>query len=307
MKKNRVLYGLLVIVLTVLIVLSGTWIPQALLERKAETLSSGKTAITDNQEVTPYTYTMSVEKKIPKLADFVRTTMDTGLEVGLEVRDPLDTELTRQQAMEKTREYLLKLNEIYLDWGLDPMFPQALDDISFAEDESSSADVQENVAGIAETEATAVDKSLMDPSGETADIMDAYFVVDPAEQQLSFWWIWVLDTYGNTVYVAVDAVTGIPVLTWYRAGKEASLVEYTMAVCEAYAEVYGTEYTFSSPTETEKIKIGYQDHSDYIAFDCEGKYISLEYQYYSYEKSYKYIYDYKYDRPGEVMTWLYER
>ena len=123
MRKIKRLYGLLVIVLAALIVLTGIWIPETLLEKKAESLSSGKTAVVDNREVTPYTYTMSVESRIPKLAEFLlKLRNETGLEAGADIREPLDTELTQQQAVDRATDFLQKLNEVYENWGLNSMF-----------------------------------------------------------------------------------------------------------------------------------------------------------------------------------------
>lgn len=307
MKKDRIVYGLLTIVLTALIVLAGTWIPEALLERKAETFSSGKAAVVDRQEITPYTYTMSVETRIPKLTDFIQKTMDAGMETCIDVREPLDTELTRQQALEKTKQLLQTINEIYENWGLDTMFPKAWDITAFEEISDEGTVAPENSAGTSKEYAMAIENGGETgadagiPAEELSGIIDAFFVVDPSQQQISLWWLWVIDSYGNTVYVAMDAVTGLPVLIQYMAGYEATLEEYALAVSEAYTKVYGAEYTFSDPVAVEKLTMGYTDYADFTAFDCQGKFVSLEYQYYFNDAYYK---DYQKNRPGNVMVWL---
>lgn len=307
MRIIRGLYGLLALVLTALIVLAGTWVPEALLEKKAESLSSGKTAVVNTQEVTPYTYTMSMESRILKLTDFLlELKYETGLDAGMNIRDPLDTELTQQQAVDRAADFLQKLNAIYQNWGLDPMFYPAADYYTVAGDtETEAAVAAENTAGIGAVEeeldaGTATDGAY--PS--ITDTMESYFIVDDQEQQLSLWWLRVPDSYGNMVDVALDAVTGLPVLVYYLAGYEASMIEYADAVSETYASIYGSEYTFASAAVAEKPGVGYVEYPEYVIFTCEGKTLSLEYQYYYSGKDTGDKAQYTYLRPGEVWIWL---
>ena len=307
MRKIRGLYGLLAMVLTALIVLAGTWVPEALLEKKAESLSSGKTAVVNNQEVTPYTYTMSMESRILKLTDFLlELKYETSLDAGMNVREPLDTELTQQQAVDRAADFLRKLNAIYQSWGLDPMFYPGADYYTVAGDtETEAAVAGENTAGIGAVEeeldaGTATDGAY--PS--ITDMMECYFIVDDQEQQLSLWWLRVPDSDGNMVDVALDAVTGLPVLVYYLAGYEASMIEYADAVSETYASIYGSEYTFASAAVAEKPDVGYAEYPEYVVFTCEGKTLSLEYQYYYSGKDLGDKAQYTYLRPGEVWIWL---
>lgn len=305
MRKIRGLYGLLTIVLAALIVLAGTWVPETLLEKKAESLSAGKTAVVDNQEVTPYTYTMSVESRIPKLTEFLLKLMDeTGLEAGAYIREPLDTELTQQQAVDRAADFLHKLNEVYQNWGLDPMFYAGNDYAMVAEDTEVAA-AAENTAGIGAVEndmdAGTVTEEEYSP---IPDPMGSLFLVDEQQQQLSLWWLCFPDTYGNTVYVAVDAVTGLPVMINYMAGDEASLIEYADAVRETYTSVCGSEYSFASATVATNSSVGHAEVPEYVIFTCEGKTLSLEYQYYYLGKDFGDKTKYMYFRPGEVWIWL---
>ena len=301
MQKIRGLYGLLAIVLAALIVLAGTWVPEALLEKKAESLSSGKTAVVDNQEVTPYTYTMSAESRIPKLTELLLKLMnETGLEAGTDVREPLDTELTQQQAVHIATDFLQKLNEIYQNWGLDSLFYPVTYYDTVAEDTEVAA-AAENTAGIGSVEnemdaVTATDGAY----SPIVDPMGSLFLVDEQQQQLSLWWLCFPDSYGNTVYVALDAVTGLPVLVNYLAGDEASLIEYADAVREAYTSVCGSEYTFASASVATNPSVGYAEAPKYVVFTCEGKTLSLEYQYYYFGEKAKDTYY----RPGKVWIWL---
>lgn len=303
MKKARGLYGLLVIVLAALIVLTGTWIPEALLEKKAESLSSGRTAVVNNQEITPYTYTMSMESRILKLTEFLlKLKYETGLEPGMNIREPLDTELTQQQAVDRATDFLQKLNAIYQSWGLDPMFCPEVDYYTAIGGIEAETAVEE--IGAAEEESgagTTTDGKY--PS--IADTIESYFIVDDQEQQLSLWWLRVPDSYGNMVDLALDAVTGLPVLVYYLAGEEASLIEYADAVSETYASIYGSEYNFSPATVAETPSIGYTDDTEYVVFTCEGKTLGLEYQYYYGGKEPGDKTKYTNFRPGEVWIWLY--
>ena len=305
MRKIKRLYGLLVIVLAALIVLTGIWIPETLLEKKAESLSSGKTAVVDNREVTPYTYTMSVESRIPKLAEFLlKLRNETGLEAGADIREPLDTELTQQQAVDRATDFLQKLNEVYENWGLNSMFyPVNYYDTMAGDTEVAVA--AENTAGIGTVDHEMDAQTAADDAySPIADSVGSLFFVDEQQQQLSLWWLCFPDSYGNTVYVAVDAVTGLLVLVQYMAGDEASMIEYADAVRETYTSVCKGEYSFASATVAAGPSVGYVDGSEYVVFTCEGKRLSLECQYYYFgKKTGDKVKDIN-SRTGEVWIWL---
>ena len=205
---------------------------------------------------------------------------ETGLEAGAYIREPLDTELTQQQAVDRAADFLQKLNEVYQNWGLDPMFYAGNDYAMVAEDTEVAA-AAENTAGIGAVEndmdAGTVTEEEYSP---IPDPMGSLFLVDEQQQQLSLWWLCFPDTYGNTVYVAVDAVTGLPVMINYMAGDEASLIEYADAVRETYTSVCGSEYSFASATVATNSSVGHAEVPEYVIFTCEGKTLSLEYQYY---------------------------
>lgn len=294
MKKNRVLYGLLAIVLTALIVLAGTWIPEAMLVKKAEILSSGKTAEVDNKEITPYTYTMSAWTRIPKLTEVLHNLMEMeGIEAGQGVREPLDTELTVEQAREKAADFLYILNDRYERWGLTPLTvisdrEYAMD--SYAVNEKSAA---EAAAG-KESEIEMIVNSI-----------EASFIVDPENQQLSLWW---LNSVDGNLYLALDAVTGLPVQIWYIDGAAAAdPVESALAVCQAYEKVYGSDYGFAEPVEKSTQSMGNGGNvSNYI---CTGKNLNLRCQYYFYSNELYGYYDKMSDFGNnnvscEVKIWL---
>ena len=134
--------------------------------------------------------------------------------------------------------------------------------------------------------------------------MGSLFLVDEQQQQLSLWWLCFPDSYGNTVYVAVDAVTGLLVLVQYMAGDEASMIEYADAVRETYTSVCKGEYSFASATVAAGPSVGYVDGSEYVVFTCEGKRLSLECQYYYFgKKTGDKVKDIN-SRTGEVWIWL---
>ena len=72
MKRRRIklLYALLTLTMALLIALTGTFVPQLMLDAKADRLATGTGAV-ENGDVSPYTYTMDTETRLPKLAALV--------------------------------------------------------------------------------------------------------------------------------------------------------------------------------------------------------------------------------------------
>lgn len=309
MKKIRGVYVLLVLVITALIVLSGTWIPEALLDRKAQQISSGEAAVVGNQEVTPYMYTMSVGTRISALAEMVTSLWSGNLEQGIDVREPLDTELTQQQAQEKAEQFLNSMQECMEERGLEtlaiPITDAYVKSYAYAADKST----QEYVTSVQEGAGAATQDAAFD-STESADTaaysvrdsfiqdMAAVFLVDPSDQQMSVWMCYI-NTYDNTITMALDAVTGIPV--WVQCSIiNAASEEYAAAFADVYARLYGENCTFEAPDPTDTLGVGIPQSDKWTAYICQGEELQLEYQYFIYTdaKAYDAIY-------GTAEVWLH--
>lgn len=98
MKKRliKVLYAWLTLIMALLIALTGTFVPQFMLDAKADRLAT-QTGEVENGDVSPYTYTMDTETRLSKLAPFAEQMRMFGKERYLGIRDPLDTELSATQ------------------------------------------------------------------------------------------------------------------------------------------------------------------------------------------------------------------
>ena len=108
MKKRRikVRYILLTVTLAVLIALTGMFVPKLLLNTKAKKLATA-TGRMDNGDVSPYTYTMDTKTRIARVEKLVEQIFISGVDMYINVRDPLDTELSCEQAQRTIKKFLI--------------------------------------------------------------------------------------------------------------------------------------------------------------------------------------------------------
>ncbi len=259
MKKIRMLYGAVVLVLTALLVLGGIWIPEALLKSKAHSLSEGKTEVVDKQEVTPYSFATGGDTRISKLSELVDTYYADSEDEGSgirESREPLDTELSALQAEEKGQEFLNSLERAWKTWGVDPlgMF-----------DSTDAGEVMTDAA--ADTGMAAL--------GQTGEPL---FLTVETDQETAAW-ICTYDLGEQTVTLALDAVTGIVVCIRYTTFDTPIEEQYIQAeaVGSAYEGMYGDDYTFGEAVMTEKVK-NTQSQKWEVSYISTGKTLQLVYQ-----------------------------
>lgn len=174
MKKRRIkfLYALLTLTVALLIALTGTLVPQLLLEAKAGRLAAG-TGTVENGDVSPYTYTMDTETRIPKLAALTEQMNVFGEDRYLNIREPLDTELSVEQAKKK----VIKFVEVYASRLEELGITLSMVDMSYAN--GVAADVQAD-------DGWPTDSGGNFDGAPTVDA-DAEFLVSPDDQQLSLW------------------------------------------------------------------------------------------------------------------------
>ena len=101
-RKLKVLYILLTVTLAFLIALTGMFVPKLLLNTKAKKLATA-TGRMDNGDVSPYTYTMDTKTRIARVEKLVEQIFISGADMYINVRDPLDTELSCEQAQRTIR------------------------------------------------------------------------------------------------------------------------------------------------------------------------------------------------------------
>lgn len=200
MKKRliKVLYAWLTLIMALLIALTGTFVPQFMLDAKADRLAT-QTGKVENGDVSPYTYTMDTETRLSKLAPFAEQMRMFGKERYLGIRDPLDTELSATQVQAK----VIKFIEVYAS-RLEAMGI----DLSEAEYISPNMATDAPSAGTADMGWTA--------DADTVPVIDEdmEFLVSPDDQQLSVWFCYAhLDLCD--LQIAVDALTGMPVFITY--------------------------------------------------------------------------------------------
>lgn len=291
MKKRRikVLYAWLTLIMALLIALTGTFVPEFMLDVKADRLAT-QTGKVENGDVSPYTYTMDTEKRLPKLAAFAEQMSMFEKERYLGIRDPLDTELSATQVQAK----VIKFIEVYAsrleDMGID---------LSEAEYISPNMATDAPSAGTADMGWTA--------DADTVPVIDEdmEFLVSPDDQQLSLWFCYAhLDLCD--LQIAVDALTGMPVFITYSTWRISPDETWCEAVADTYTKLYGESMQFKSPNVLEEMHIGQNllsmSGESWYGFTCDTKdqLLHLELQCYYDERQVKMK-----DGYFEVYIWLY--
>lgn len=231
-RKLKVLYILLTVTLAFLIALTGMFVPKLLLNTKAKKLATA-TGRMDNGDVSPYTYTMDTKTRIARVEKLVEQIFISGADMYINVRDPLDTELSCEPAQRTIKKFLIAYADMLEEYGLlstverndtdAPVFGSGNDgNLQYQDRLTESGDAQ------LERDCTYIQ---MEPPD---------FMVLPENQQLSVW----VDSgyiYDQFVEITIDAVTGLPVTVQFGiAGIEPdeTWCEATAAVLE---KVYGID------------------------------------------------------------------
>ena len=291
MKRRRIklLYALLTLTMALLIALTGTFVPQLMLDAKADRLATGTGAV-ENGDVSPYTYTMDTETRLPKLAALVEQMSVFGEERYSGVRDPLDTELSAVQVQAKVTEFI-------------EAYASRLEGMGIALSEAEY--ISSSMAADAPATATA-------GTGWTADAdtipeidEDMEFLVSPDDQQLSLWFCYVHLGLCD-LQIAVDAVTGMPVVITYSTRGIAPDETWCEAVADTYTKLYGESLQFTSPNVLEEMHIGQNllsmSEESWYGFSCDTKdqlmHLELQCYYDARQAKMKDVY-------FEVYIWLY--
>ena len=178
-RKLKVLYILLTVTLAFLIALTGMFVPKLLLNTKAKKLATA-TGRMDNGDVSPYTYTMDTKTRIAKVEKLVEQIFISGADMYINVRDPLDTELSCEQAQRTIKKFLIAYADMLEEYGLlstvesndtdAPVFGSGNDgNLQYQDRLTESGDAQ------LERDCTYIQ---MEPPD---------FMVSPEDQQLSVW------------------------------------------------------------------------------------------------------------------------
>ncbi len=294
-RKIKVLYVLLTVTAALLIALTGTFVPELLLDAKAAKLATG-TGEVDNGDVSPYTYTMDTQTRITKMEKMVEQMSVLGGDLYMNVREPLDTELSREQAKKRIQKFLTAYTDILEEKGLLDTVESNMTDapgVQVATDQGAGRDVQEENGYIY--------------------IEEPDFLVSPEDKQLSGW-LGSGYIYNQFVEIIIDAVSGLPVMTELGLVRMEPDETCCMAAAEAYEKAYGEDLKFGTPQAMDVPQAGemmrQSGNTAYeyaYGFSCttQDSALRLEYQYYGgntgYAKSKKYL-----DVYGEVFIWLYE-
>lgn len=295
MKKRRIkfLYALLTLTMALLIALTGTFVPQLLLDAKADRLAAATGAV-ENGDVSPYTYTMDTETRLPKLAALAEQISVFGEERYADVREPLDTELSAAQVQKKVIEFI----EIYAS-RMEEM------GIVLSEGEYTSSNMATDApatgnAGIGWTADAGEDLSVV-------PVIDAdmEFLVSPDDQQLSFWFCYAHLGMCD-LQIAVDAVTGMPVVVTYSTQGIDPDETWCEVIADTYTKLYGESLQFTYPEVLDEMHIGQNllstSSAEWYGFSCDTKdqTLHLEMQCY-YDAQQAKMQDVYF----EVYVWLY--
>lgn len=291
MKRRRIklLYALLTLTMALLIALTGTFVPQLMLDAKADRLATGTGAV-ENGDVSPYTYTMDTETRLPKLAALVEQMSVFGEERYSGVRDPLDTELSAAQVQAKVTEFI-------------EAYASRLEGMGIALSEAEY--ISSSMAADAPATATAGTGWTAD-AGTVPEIdEDMEFLVSPDDQQLSLWFCYAHLGLCD-LQIAVDAVTGMPVVITYSTRGIAPDETWCEAVADTYTKLYGESLQFTSPNVLEEMHIGQNllsmSEESWYGFSCDTKdqlmHLELQCYYDARQAKMKDVY-------FEVYIWLY--
>ena len=285
-RKLKVLYILLTVTLAFLIALTGMFVPKLLLNTKAKKLATA-TGRMDNGDVSPYTYTMDTKTRIARVEKLVEQIFISGVDMYINVRDPLDTELSCEQAQRTIKKFLIAYADMLEEYGL----------LSTVERNDTDAPVFGSG-----NDGNLQDQDRLTESGDAQLERDCTyiqmeppdFMVSPEDQQLSVW----VDSgyiYDQFVEITIDAVTGLPVTVQFGiAGIEPdeTWCEATAAVLE---KVYGIDLKFGAPEMLYEPyagdmmrQAGKMDFEYAYGFSCvtQDNALHMEYQYYSEDTGY---------------------
>lgn len=241
----------------------------------------------DNGDVSPYTYTMDTKTRIARVEKLVEQIFISGADMYINVRDPLDTELSCEQAQRTIKKFLIAYADMLEEYGLlstverndtdAPVFGSGNDgNLQYQDRLTESGDAQ------LERDCTYIQ---MEPPD---------FMVSPEDQKLSVW----VDSgyiYDQFVEITIDAVTGLPVTVQFGiAGIEPdeTWCEATAAVLE---KVYGIDLKFGAPEMLYEPyagdmmrQAGKMDFEYAYGFSCvtQDNALHMEYQYYSEDTGY---------------------
>ena len=288
-RRSKVLYAWLTLIMAFLVALAGTFVPQLMLDAKADHLATGTGAV-ENGDVSPYTYTMDTETRLPKLAAIAEQMSMFWEERYSGVRNPLDTELSETQVQAKVTKFI----EVYAS-RLENM------GMVLGEAEYTSSDMATDApaTGTADTGWTA-DAGTVPVIDE-----DMEFLVSPDDQQLSLWFCYAHLGLCD-LQIAVDALTGMPVVITYSTQGIAPDETWCKAVTDTYTELYGESLQFTSPNVLEEMHIGQNllsmSEESWYGFSCDTKnqLLHLELQCYYEARQVKMK-----DAYYEVYIWLY--
>lgn len=292
MKKRRIklLYALLTLTIALLIALTGTLVPQLLLEAKAGRLAAGTGAV-ENDDVSPYTYAMDTQTRISKLAALTEQMNVFGEDRYINIREPLDTELSAEQAKKKVTKFV----EVYASRLEELGITLSMADMSYAN--GVAADVQTDDGWPADSGGNSDGVPTVDA--------DAEFLVSPDDQQLSLWFCYA-HLGSCDLQIAVDAVTGLPVVINYNTVGVSVEESWCEALADTYTKLYGEDLQFTYPEVLDEVHIGQNmlsaSTASWYGFGCETKdqTLHLEMQCYYDGKQEKLA-----DTYFEVYVWLY--
>ena len=230
---------------------------------------------------------MDTKTRIARVEKLVEQIFISGVDMYINVRDPLDTELSCEQAQRTIKKFLIAYADMLEEYGLlstverndtdAPVFGSGNDgNLQYQDRLTESGDAQ------LERDCTYIQ---MEPPD---------FMVSPENQQLSVW----VDSgyiYDQFVEITIDAVTGLPVTVQFGiAGIEPdeTWCEATAAVLE---KVYGIDLKFGAPEMLYEPyagdmmrQAGKMDFEYAYGFSCvtQDNALHMEYQYYSEDTGY---------------------
>jgi hypothetical protein len=265
--KHKYLYAAAAALMAAIIVLAGIFVPRMLLNQREQAILSGS-GLVEGKTLTPYgNDTQGTISYFRKLSDMI-----TVLEYGsgeTETRDPLDSELSQQEAEEVATKTWNLLRENFDAFGWTLL------------DGDSESQQSESLSIYDADEDTIVAVSRDNPLGNTTSEL----MILPEDPAVG---IWMVAAESVDFGVAMDSALGLPILMeldFSEEGGDAAEIwqEYWLICAQTIDELYDGRTDFTRAYQLEEITAVTQDVDSAPVVSCSGTSngLTLTVQFYS--------------------------
>lgn len=234
--KRKFLSSLAAVFLALSLVLAGVAVPRLLIHRQADRLTN-KSELLSSDQLTPYSAGADSPVRIQKLSNMTTALLsDNGsIDLYFDLREPLDTELSLDAAIQKAAAFLADLLTTVEEMGLEPLSNPNFFDSA-------------NEAGIAIQEYFAQEEAPAKDEGQSLSVLleesfyEGQFVASPEDSSLAMWSLSFDGPYCGC-HLLIDAVTGLPIYFSWISTTFSDETGYLFAVIHAYQALFPDRFS----------------------------------------------------------------